>query len=73
MKWFWKVRFYTMAGPYFVGEITTNRCLDEINAIQDFYEQLMGARMTLEGMSETSYELPNISDSFYKMVRDSRG
>lgn len=59
MKWYWKARIYNSNGSYAHVEITTNRDLREIDAIQDFYKELTGEKMLLEGMSETPSNLAN--------------
>lgn len=60
MKWFWKVRIYSINDQYAFAEITTNRgWLAEIDAIQDAYQELTGCRMLLEGMAEQSFKQEN--------------
>lgn len=52
MHWFWQVRIHNDNGDYCTIFVKTGRNLDEINAIQDFYLEMTGCRMLLEGMSE---------------------
>ena len=61
MKWFWKVRIYTPNGQYAYTEIITDRDLQQINAIQNAYEQLTSCKMLLEEMSTTPF---NLKDGF---------
>jgi len=69
MKWYWKVRIYAPNGSYIITQIATNRTLDEINCIQDFYFELTGCKMLLEGMSETdSVELISINEAFHRLL-----
>lgn len=59
MKWYWKVRIYSINGQYAFAEITTERNLEQIVAIQDAYKQLTGCKMLLEGMNEASFKQEN--------------
>lgn len=64
MHWYWKVRIYRPGGNYSHGQIITDRNLEQINTIQDFYKTLTGCKMLLEGMSESPYELLPIDAAF---------
>lgn len=64
MKWYWKVRLYRQDGHYYFGEIVTECDLQQIDCIQDFYEQLTGCKMLLEGMQEKPYNITPIADAF---------
>ena len=52
MKWYWKVRIYRPDGQYCQGVIETDRVLMEIDLIKDFYEEMTGCKMLLEGMAD---------------------
>lgn len=54
MLWYWKVRIYR-GDNYGIGWVSTERRLDAINTIQDFYQKLTGHKMLLEGMSEAPF------------------
>lgn len=59
MKWYWKVRIYSSNGQYAFAVIETDRCLSSIDAVQDAYRQLTGARMLIEGMCDTPFKQEN--------------
>lgn len=61
MFYYWKVRLYGPHGHYWHCQIKTQRDLNEINIIADFYHSLTTCKLLLEGMSEHSYE--NIHDA----------
>ena len=67
MHWYWKVRLYASSGMYVQGQLKTNRVLFEIDTIQDFYKDLTGCKMLLEGMSETSFDIPMIDMAFHTL------
>jgi hypothetical protein len=56
VKWFWKVRLSHPNGQYWYAQVETERVLSDIGVIQDFYEQLTGCKMILEGMKERPFE-----------------
>jgi hypothetical protein len=65
MNWYWKVRIYDSAGGYWHAEVKTIRDLNEINTIQDFYKELTGCKMLLEGMSDkTNPHIATIKQAF---------
>lgn len=65
MKWWWHVRIYNKAGNYWHGQLCTGRDLKEIDAIQDFYFDLTGCKMLIEGMRNIEFEdITPIQDSF---------
>lgn len=64
MNWYWKVRIYRPDGQYAHAEIKTERTTKDIDTIQDFYQDLTKCRMLLEGMSEVSFNIENISSAF---------
>jgi hypothetical protein len=64
MRWYWKVRIYRDDGHYYFGEIITERRLDAIDTIQDFYLAMTGCKMLLEGMSESSFGIESIAFAF---------
>lgn len=53
MKWYWKVRIYNRTGQYAQACVETEREIFAIDRIQDFYKDLTGCKMLLEGMSES--------------------
>lgn len=62
---YWKVRIYRPDGHYAHGQITTDHDLQEIDIRQDFYYQLTGGRMLLEGMQQIPYEdVPALPKAF---------
>jgi hypothetical protein len=68
MKWYWKVRLYRPNGGYWYAQVITGENLEEINIIQDFYNDLTGCRMLLEGMSKNSHEdIPSLEKAFYAL------
>lgn len=64
MKWYWKVRIYRDNGDYYFGQIVTNQVLIEIDTIQDFYLNMTGCKMLLEGMSESPFDCATIAYAF---------
>lgn len=72
MHWYWKVRIYNLDGNYCHAVVRTERNTQHIDTIQDFYFDMTGCKMLLEGMSE-SLELfagiANIHDAFKIMWR----
>jgi hypothetical protein len=57
MKWYWKARIYHPdSGHYGICQFETERVLNDIDVVQDFYFVLTGAKMLLEGMSEQPFE-----------------
>jgi hypothetical protein len=52
MKWYWKVRLYHPTHRYVTTWIGTDRVLNDIGVIQDFYLNLTGCKMLLLGMQE---------------------
>ena len=64
MKWHWKVRLYRDNGDYYHANVVTDRDLEQINTIQDFYLAMTGCKMLLEGMSETPFVCPSLPDAF---------
>jgi len=67
MKLYWKVRLYNSTGEYRHAMIETDRDLNGINCAQDFYKDLTGCKMLPEGVSETPYDLPSLSETFAAM------
>ena len=55
MNWYWKVHCYTPQGGYHTRQIKTTFALHEIDLISDFYHDLTGCRILLEGMSGEPY------------------
>ena len=55
LKWYWKVRLYNTKGQYGHACVVTERVLGDIDLIQDFYKELTGCKMLLEGMSEAPF------------------
>lgn len=73
MYWYWKVRLYKPDGnSYRHAQIRTARRLEEIDIRQNFYQELTGAKMLLEGMSEAPYEgfEDTPLDVFRKLLKD---
>lgn len=68
MNWYWKVRVYNTNGFYGTSQIKTGRNLEEINVIQDFYKELTGCKMLLEGMSEIPYENISYTKDIFQMI-----
>lgn len=69
MKWYWKVRCYRPQGDYYICELETERRLEQIDVIQDFYLAFTGCRMILEGMSEESFKIAPVSHAFQSMSK----
>jgi hypothetical protein len=68
MKWYWKVRIYRPDGRYVQCEVVTPQELCHIDKWQDYYLELTGCKMLLEGMSEQSWAgLPTITNGFSKL------
>lgn len=55
MNWYWKVRLYGKNGMYAFAQIKTDSELRDIDVCQDFYFQLTGHKMLIEGMSKEEY------------------
>lgn len=68
MNWYWKVRIYSPNGQYAFTQVKTNRDLREIDAIQDFYFELTGCKMLLEGMSEAPFDIHNNFNIIWKQT-----
>lgn len=65
LVWNWKVRIYNTAEMYGVAQLVTERDLHDIETIQEFYMNLTGHKMVIEGMSEQPYEnIPFINGVF---------
>ena len=56
MNWYWRVRIYNYEGHYWHAQVVTRRELRQIDDIQDFYANLTGCKMLIEGMGETKFE-----------------
>lgn len=71
MNWYWTVRIYRLDGHYAHGWVKTDRTLDAINTIQDFYQSLTSCKMLLEGMSEQQpSSIPNIADAYWSLWKE---
>lgn len=51
MKWYWTVRIYRSDGQYANAVVETDRVLNDIDVVQEFYLKLTGCKMLLEGMN----------------------
>lgn len=70
MNWYWTVRIYRPDGHYAHGWVKTDRVLDDITTIQDFYQSLTNCKMLLEGMSEHQpSNVPDIGDAYLSLWR----
>lgn len=67
--YYWTVRCNLPDGKYLTCEVRTERSIEHIDAIQDFYHDITGGKMLLLGMSCTpSTSVPSISDAFRRHV-----
>lgn len=61
---YWHVRIYHKSGQYAHTQIKTGDNTHEIDAIQDFYKELTGCRMLLEGMQTSEFNTISLNDAF---------
>lgn len=55
LVWNWKVRIYNSNEMYGCAQIPTERDMEQIKTIQEFYEMMTGHRLVIEGMAEEAY------------------
>lgn len=73
MKWYWKVRIYRPNGDYYTGQFATERDLREVDVRIDFYLELTGCKMLLEGMMEKPFgNVVTIEEAFSALWKEAK-
>lgn len=72
MNWYWRARMYDTEGSYLICQIKTGRQSTQFDAIQDFYANVTGCKILLEGMSDRPHEgVIEVREAFARLWQSS--